>query len=77
MNQKHKSALFCMCYIYRNNKAIVIMRLTSWRTLMAYFVVSRNAEEAFNQFLSPDHLRGGPAHKDNTSCVKTSSQSER
>ena len=43
---------------------------------VAYFDVSRNRDESFNKFLSPDpdpnpdHLRGGPSHGDNTSCVK-------
>ena len=45
-------------------------------TLMAYFVLSRNGERSLNKFLSPvldpdpDHLRGGPSHGHNTSCVK-------
>ena len=54
--------------------------LTSWRTLMAYFVLSRNGGESFNKLLSldpdTDHLRGGSSHGDNTSCVKKSTQSE-
>ena len=43
-------------------------RLTSWRTLMAYFVQSRNGEESLNKCLSPgpdpdpDNLRRGPSH---------------
>ena len=39
---------------------------------MAYFVVSRNGEESFNKFLSPDpdHLRAGPRHRYNTYFVK-------
>ena len=40
---------------------------------MAYCVLSRNAEECFNYFLSPDpdpaHIRGGLSHGYNTSCV--------
>ena len=50
-------------------------RLTSWRTLMAHFVLSPNGEESLNQFLSPDpdphpdHLRGGPSHGHNTNGV--------
>ena len=47
---------------------------TTWRTLMAYFVLSRNCEESFNEFLSPgpdpDHPRGGPSHIDINSCAK-------
>ena len=44
----------------------------SWQTLMAYFLLSRNGEESFNKFLSPDpdHFRGGPSYGDNISCVK-------
>ena len=53
-------------------------------TLMAYFVLSRNGKEAFDEVLSPypypdpDHLRLEPSHRDNTntSCVKKSSPSE-
>ena len=43
---------------------------------MAYFVLSRNGEESFNTFLSPnpnpdpDHLRGGPSRGYNTFCLK-------
>ena len=50
---------------------------------MAYFLLPPNGEESFNTFLcpdpdpDPDHLRGGPSHGYNTSCVKKSSQSER
>ena len=46
-------------------------RLMSWRTLMTYFVLSRNGEKSLNKFLSPDpdYLRG-PSHGCNTSCVK-------
>ena len=45
---------------------------------MAYFVLSRSAEEFLNTFLSPDldDLRGGPSHGYNTSCLKKSNQSE-
>ena len=47
---------------------------------MSYLVLSRNGDESFNNFLSPDpdsdHLRGGPNHWYNTSCVEKSSQSE-
>ena len=45
--------------------------------LMAYSVVSPNGEESLNKFLSPDpdHIRGGPSHGDDTSCIKKSSQS--
>ena len=56
--------------------------LTSWHTLMAYLVLSPNGEESFNKFLSPDpapdqdHVRRGPSHGYNTSCVQKSSQSE-
>ena len=58
----HHSALFR----YYN------VRLMLWRTLMAYYVISRNGEKPFNKFLipEPDHLREGPSHRDNTSCVK-------
>ena len=55
-------------------------RLASWRTVMAYFVISRNGEESFDAFSSPDpdpvldFLRGGPSHGYNTFCVKKSSQ---
>ena len=50
----------------------------SWRTLMAYYVLSRNGEESFDIFLSPDpdDLTGGPSRRDNTSCVNKSSQLE-
>ena len=38
-------------------------RLTSWCTLMSYLVLSRNGEESFNKFLTPDpdpdHFTGG------------------
>ena len=36
-----------------------------------YSVLSRNGDESFNAFLSPDpdHPRG-PSHEDNTSCVQ-------
>ena len=50
--------------------------LTSWLTLMAYFVLSPNGEETLNTFLSPDpdpntdHPREGPSDEHNTSCVK-------
>ena len=50
--------------------------LTSWYTSKAYFVLSPNNEEFLNKFLSPDpdpdpdHLRRGPSHEHNTSCVK-------
>ena len=39
---------------------------------MANFGLSRNGEESFNKYLSPDpgHLRGGPSYGDNTSRVK-------
>ena len=43
-------------------------RLTSLRTLMAYFLLPPNGEESFNTFLcpdpdpDPDHLRGGSIH---------------
>ena len=53
--------------------------LTSWSTLMEYFGLSPYGEESLNEFLSPDpdpdtdHLRGGPSHGCNTSCVKQSS----
>ena len=47
---------------------------------MSYLVLFRNGDESPNKFLSPDpdsdHVRGGPRHEYNTSCVKTSSQSE-
>ena len=52
---------------------------------MAYFdgtFCPRYGEESLNKFSSPDpgpdpdHPRGGPSHGYNTSCVKTSSQSE-
>ena len=53
-------------------------RLTSWRTLMTYFVLS--GEEFLNRFLSSDpvhdRLRDGPSHGYNTPCLKISSQSE-
>ena len=47
---------------------------------MAYFdgiFLSRNGEESFNNFLSPDpdHPRGGASYGDNTPCVINSSQS--
>ena len=51
----------------------------SWRTLLAYFVLSRNGEESFNKFSSPnlvpdpDHLRGGPSHGDITDVEKIKS----
>ena len=54
----------------------------SWRTLMAYFVISLDGEESLNKLLSsdqdpdPDHLRGGASNGYNTFCVKKSSQSE-
>ena len=50
---------------------------------MAYFLLPPNGEESFNTFLCPDsdpdshHLKGGPSHGYNTSCVKQPSQSER
>ena len=46
--------------------------LTSWRTLMVYFVLSRNGEECFNKFLcsDTDDYREGLSHGYNTSCVK-------
>ena len=50
--------------------------MTSWRTLMACFVLSPNGEESLNKFLSPDpdphpdHLRGGPSHEYNNNGVK-------
>ena len=54
--------------------------MTSWRTLMACFVLSLNVEESLNnlQFLSPapDDLRGGPSHGYNTSSVIKSIISE-
>ena len=52
--------------------------LTSWRTLMEYFVLSRHGKESLSTFLSPDldpdpdHLRGGPTHGENISCIKKS-----
>ena len=51
------------------------LRLTLWRTLMAFVLLSPTGEESLNNFLSPDqdldadHLRGGPSHGHNTSCV--------
>ena len=52
-------------------------RLTSWRNLMAYFMLSHNGEESLNNLLNPDpdHLRG-PSHGGNTSCVKKSVELE-
>ena len=50
----------------------------SWRTLMAYFVLSPNGEESLNKLLGPDldsdtdHLRWGPSHGYNTCCRKKS-----
>ena len=42
---------------------------------MSYLVVYCNGEESFNIFLrtdpDPDHLRGGPSHGYNVSCVKS------
>ena len=46
---------------------------------MTYLVVSRNGEESFYKFVTPDqdpnpdHLREGPSHGHNTSCVKIKS----
>ena len=67
-----------MMHMWRHNACFHHnARSTSSRSLMAYFVPSRNGEESFNQSLSPDpdHPRGGPNHGHNTSCVKKSSQS--
>ena len=54
-------------------------RLTSWRTLMSYLVLSRNGEESLNKFSIPDpnpdldHLIGGPSQGYTPSCVIKSS----
>ena len=50
-------------------------------TFLAYFGLSPDGEESLNKLLipdvdrgggdpDPDHLRGGPSHAYNTSCVK-------
>ena len=46
---------------------------------MSYLILSRNGEESFNKFWSPDpdHLRGGPIHGYTPSCVNNLSQPEK
>ena len=57
---------FVTLFFHRNKP------LMSWRTLMAYSVLSHNSEESFNKLLSPrpvpnsDHLQRRPSHGDNT-----------
>ena len=74
---------------YRHSLSIMHIHVVSSQCTfdaMTYFdgifFLSPNCEESLNKFLSqdpdldPDHLRGEPMHAYNTSCVKTSRQSE-
>ena len=72
-----------LAHIETRRSEIADLRLV-WCTCVCHypFLSSRNGEDYFNKLLSPyldhnpHHLRVGPSHWYNASCVKTSSQSE-